>query len=211
MEKTVFIFIRHAEAEKNLKEITGGKGESLTNKGRKQARELAERIRQMNLQQPVLVISSNMIQVQETAMEISEMLSLQYIVTKKLNPVGMGDVDGKSKAELKETRPELSELLDKWHNREIEAIDLEIPGREHPRQFWNRIMEYLKSICTGGTKIVVCTRSIMVLIYNYIHGNSPERGGGYMHKYIPNCEMLLFCMDANGILGEVIMNGDGNR
>ena len=41
---TKIILIRHAQSLKNLKNIHGGKGESLTELGRKQASDLADRL-----------------------------------------------------------------------------------------------------------------------------------------------------------------------
>ena len=66
---------------------------------------------------------------------------------------------------------------------------------EYPMSLWNRVMNFLSTnyfkekIC-----IVVVTRSIMVLIYNFLKGNHPEHGN-YMHYDFENCDRICFEYD----------------
>lgn len=204
MKKTTFVFIRHAESKKNLRDITGGSGEELTERGIKQVYDFSARLITQIKVENCTIISSNTIQAKQTAKIISNVIGLPLLVTEELKPADMGIVSGLTKQEIHDKFPIIDAQLSLWRNREIEACELSIPGMESPNVFWIRILNYLKSICTGGTKIVVCTRSVLVLIYNYINNNAPTVGNGYKHINIGNCESIAFILDEVGMPIELI-------
>lgn len=196
---------------KNLRDVTGGKGEELTNFGIQQSKAIANTLStQINIED-CSVISSNMIQVEQTAKIIADELAIPFYVTDKLKPANMGIVNGLTRQEIQEDFPTIHAQLSLWRRCEIEACAINIPDMESPEVFWDRILTYLKSICNGGTKIIVCTRSVLVLIYNYIHKNDPRPGGGYKHVHINNCEAIASIFDTSGtpvgILGNLTSDG----
>lgn len=197
MEKTVFIFVRHAESEKNIHDITGGNGAQLTDEGRRQATALSLALLDVIKGEDVDIISSNTIQTIQTAKLISNALKRHYWVTDRLKPAGMGVIDGLTKKEVQKKYPQLAEQMEKWRNCELEAIELKIPEMEAPIDFWNRIIDYIKEINNGKIKVIVSTRSIMVLIHNLVSGNLPISGGGYKHITIGNCDTIAFSSDAD--------------
>ena len=79
----------------------------------------------------------------------------------------------------------------------MNLIQLEILEMEMPTVFWNRIVNFLREINDGKIKILVCTRSIMVLVYNLVKGNRPILGHGYKHVKIENCDTIAFSVDAS--------------
>lgn len=196
MEKTVFIFVRHAESKKNIRDITGGYGAELTDEGKRQAVALGLALLDVIKNEDVDIVSSNTIQTIQTAELVSDVLKKHYLVTDRLKPAGMGVIDGLTKSEVQKKYPQLAEQMVQWRNCELEAIELEIPEMEVPIDFWNRIIDYLKEINDGKNKIIVCTRSVMVLVYNLVKGNVPELGGRYKHMTIGNCDIISFSSDA---------------
>ena len=198
MQNTKFIFVRHAESCKNLNDITGGTGAELTENGIAQAYKLCKKISKIINDSDGEVISSSKIQAIMTGQIIAKELGLKFSVTEKLIPASMGIIDGMSNEEISTSYPAIYEQLRSWRNQEIEACELVIEGMESPVLFWKRMENYLHSICDGGIKIVVCTRSILVFLYNYIHGNTPLKGGGYKHTSFSNCDILVFSINPFG-------------
>lgn len=197
MRNTFYIFVRHAESEKNIRDVTGGKGEKLTKEGMEQAVALGSFLYEQLKDKELDIISSDTMQTKQTAKIIADMFKGNYQVTEKLEPAGMGVISGLTKREMEEKYPDLYEQMTLWREQKIEAIQLEIPKMEIPTVFWNRIVDFLREINDGKIKILVCTRSIMVLVYNLVKGNRPVLGHGYKHVKIENCETIAFSVDAN--------------
>lgn len=196
-----FIFVRHAESKKNLRDITGGLGEHLTHKGQQEAISFSEQLlTRLELSKRFSVISSDAPQAIDTAKQISKQLNKDLIISDEISPAGLGIAGGLSSAEIAKRFPEISKRFSAWRNQEIEAIDLQIPSMESPEEFWNRIIHYLMAFEKGTSSIIVCTRSVMVLVANLVSGKRPYRGGGYKHIDVEHCGTIAFsllsCQDA---------------
>lgn len=190
---TNFVFIRHAESEKNIRDITGGIGECLTDKGKQEASNFSKKIAtKLDASKSYSVISSNTLQTIDTGKQIAKCLGVELIVTDKISPAGLGIASGLSGSQIADKYPIISERLNAWRHQEIEAIDLQIPGMESPWEFWNRIIAYLMTFEKGTNNIIVCTRSVMVLVANLVSGKRPFRGGGYKHVEIDHCDSIAF-------------------
>lgn len=154
--KTVLIFVRHAEAEGNIKRVfhgwTDGK---LTPKGHKQAQRVAERLKAI----PVDVIySSSLTRTMQTAEYIAKAKNLPIIRTDRLKEINGGDWEGRTWEEL----PLIWEHeYDTWENRPHMH---KMPNGESMAEFQERLLgevEYIvknnqgKNICivTHGTAI----------------------------------------------------------
>ena len=197
--KTTFVFVRHGESVKNINNITGGEGKKLTIKGIAQANEISEILYKKYSSENVLVITSNVIQAIETAEIISKKFGTSFQITDRLKAADLGVVGGLSVEEIQKNYPYEYNKIDLWHRGIIEASDLDIKGMEPPGLFWNRIIDYINELCDGQLKIIVCTRSVLVLVKNFVMGNTPMRGGNYKHHKIDNCETIEFCIE-NGMV-----------
>ncbi len=188
-----YIFIRHAESEKNLRDITGGKGEMLSEHGIKQAEMLLEKLAKYRDQMDEYnIISSDVIQARQTAKKIADFFSKDYSISIEIAPAGLGIAGGMSSKEIKEKYPDIFDMFNKWRRQEIEACELKIPGMESPEMFWNRIINFIKVLPRDRINIVVCTRSVMVMVANLVRGNTPQPGGKYKHVNIENCDIIAF-------------------
>lgn len=191
-KNTVFYFVRHAESKKNLDDITGGSGDILTSKGIIQIELLCESVLKNIHQERVEIHANNIVQVIQTAQKMSNIINMPYVIDMDLRPAGMGIIDGLSRNKVHELYPDISIRMEKWRNGELEACDLNIEGMMEPIIFWDRMIKYILSLCDGTQKIIVCSRSIMVWAYNYIHNSNPNPGGGYKHIGIEHCDMISF-------------------
>lgn len=198
MEQTVFVFLRHAESEKNIIDTVGGTGKRLTPIGIQQAESVAQHLFQFCGTDVCDIISSSATQAVETANLIAKRFGRTTTISAALSPADMGVISGLNQAEIKERFPEISNSLRKWRSCEIEACDLLIPGKEPPEAFWSRMLDFLYSNATGGIKIIVTTRSIMVFVKNLLQNNLPQKGGGYKHADVAHCEIVSFIWE-NGI------------
>lgn len=195
MKKTFFVFLRHAESEKNIIDTVGGVGKKLTSRGIEQAEKVARHLFRVFGDNTCEVISSPAIQAVETAGIICKYFGCFADVSGQLTPADMGIITGVKEEEIKACFPDISVLFQKWRAGEIEACDLAIPGREPPEVFWGRMISFLNASSDGGVKIIVTTRSIMVFAKNLIQNNLPYRGGGYKHMSVNHCEVVSFYWD----------------
>jgi broad specificity phosphatase PhoE len=195
MMQTHFLFLRHAESEKNIIDTIGGKGKKLTPTGVQHAEMVARRLSRVIRECECSVISSPAIQAVETASIISKHINCPVTISNALVPAGMGVVSGLNASQIREQFPEIAEALQKWRSREIEACDLVIPGKEPPEDFWNRMKDFLHAHDTGGVKMIITTRSIMVFVKNLLLNNLPYKGGGYKHMDVGHCEIVSFILD----------------
>lgn len=204
MKQTLFVFLRHAESEKNIIDTLGGAGKKLTPIGVQLAESVAQHLFQFFGTDACEIICSPAAQAVETANLISKRFNRTVTISNALSPASMGVISGLTYAEIQEQYPEISNSLRKWRACEIEACDLSIPGKEPPEAFWDRMLAFLHSHATGGTKIIVTTRSIMVFAKNLLHNNLPQKGGGYKHTDVSYCEIVSFIWD-NGVHSNFLM------
>lgn len=188
-----YLFVRHAESEKNINEITGGKGDKLTEKGISQVEDFINSININN--DSVRAICSDSIQAIETCELIADYYKIGFEINADLRSLYFGTMTGMSTKEMMEKCPEDYNRLTLWREKLIDVSKLNLKGMEDPMSLWNRVMNFLSTnyfkekIC-----IVVVTRSIMVLIYNYIEGHHPKQGN-YMHYEFEYCDRICFDYD----------------
>lgn len=199
-----FIFIRHGESAKNLLNITGGEGRSLTDLGKRQVHEVSKFLGSQLRNEELDIFTSATPQTVETAKIIGLELNAGVIVNQNLAPAGLGIASGLSAKQMEEQMPEIASMFQKWRCRQIEAIDLNVPNIEPPDTFWNRVTSFLNSADNKRTHIVVCTRSIMVFAANFIEGNAPQKGGNYKHVEVANCDVISFLYNTSTGKCEII-------
>ncbi len=196
---TKIILIRHAQSEKNIKDIHGGDGESLTVFGKIQAECLTERLSKIgaNQKNAWLVYPENT-QTLETAQIIATITGIPTHNISDFKPLHLGVVHGLSNEVVARKYPKCFELLVRWRNKDLEICDLCIPGMEAPDTFYNRGIDVLKSIKEGCYNIFVATNSLYILLLNILFGNTCKRGGDYKHFDIPNCGITIFEKNTTG-------------
>ena len=91
-------FVRHGESEANLLRVISNRdlAHGLTERGRQQATELAERLRGVGARQ---IFSSPILRARQTAQILSEILGVDYAVTDALREFDCGIAEGRSDAE----------------------------------------------------------------------------------------------------------------
>lgn len=195
---TKILIIRHAESEKNLKDIHGGKGECLSILGVKQANDLAKKLMKLgvNSRNSVITYPEN-VQTKETAEIIMKQLGVTDSNVSEFVPLNLGIINGLSNYEVEKKYPYIFELLFKWRNKEIEICDLNIPQMEPPFEFYNRGLNVLNDITFGKINIFIATNSLYILLINILFGNKCIKGGGYIHFDIPNCGISMFNVDVS--------------
>lgn len=190
---TKIILIRHAQSIKNLKDIHGGKGESLTELGRRQASDLCGRLFKIGVcHDNATIAAPQNIQTKETEEIISEKLSLQRYIISDFRPLHLGIVHGLSNEVVADKYPQISDLLLQWRNKELEICDLLIPQMENIFEFYNRGIKVLDKLNKGKYNIFIATNSLYILLLNILFGNTCIKGGGYKHFDIPNCGVTMF-------------------
>lgn len=190
---TKIILIRHAQSIKNLKDIHGGKGESLTALGKKQASDLADRLFKIGISyENAIIAAPQNIQTKETEEIISEKLNLPRYDISDFRPLYLGIVHGLSNEEVADKYPQIFDLLSRWRNKELEICDLLIPQMENIFEFYNRGKKVLDKINKGKYNIFIATNSLYILLLNILFGNTCIKGGGYKHFDIPNCGLTMF-------------------
>lgn len=197
--KTKIVLVRHAQSVKNIKDIHGGKGETLTEFGKKQASNLADKLLKMgvNCNNAVITAPTN-IQTKETERIISEKLGLSEYILSDFRPLYLGIVHGLSNEEVADKYPEIFELLFHWRNKELEICDLLIPQMENIFEFYARGTKVLNQLNKGKYNIFVTTSSLYILLLNILFGNTYLKGGGYKHFDISNCGVTVFDQSIDG-------------
>jgi broad specificity phosphatase PhoE len=190
---TSVILVRHAQSEKNIKDIHGGDGEKLTSLGLKQAYSLANVLRSWNINRDNSIITyAPNVQTAETADILSKRLNCTAKKMSAFIPLYFGVVHGLSDQEMKTKYPDVFLLLSQWRNKEMEICDLDIPKMESPLAFYKRGQEILNNIQNDKHNIFIATNSLFILLLNILLGHTCEHGGGYKHHSIENCDIAFF-------------------
>ena len=146
--KTRLIIVRHAEAEGNSKRhFQGWTDGKLTEKGHIQAKRVAERLRDTDID---VLYSSSLSRTLQTASYISGAKKLPIVRTDRLKEINGGDWEDVRWDELPERWPE---HYDTWENRPHLH---EMPNGETMEQFQLRLIEEIKHIIDDNTGKNIC-------------------------------------------------------
>lgn len=180
---------RHAECAKNLIGIPGGKGNSLTSRGKDQAGELSTHV--ASLREPMLAIDScPPVQALETANIIAHRLRLTVQVREELSSIGLGVLTGVPIDKAKRLHPASSASMDLWRSGQIELCDVKIDGMEDPLQFYLRGLRYLLRLAREtDTRLVIATTSILILFDNLHRMHGAARGENYRAREYANAKL----------------------
>lgn len=141
------IIVRHGETEENVKGIRQGHlPGKLTEKGREQARKLAERFRYEKID---AIFSSDLKRAKDTAKEIARYHNIPVQYTEKLREISGGIYEGKPKEELHEAREKSRKTKLEFRPEEGETFE---ELKERVKNF----LEELKKKYKGKT-VLICS------------------------------------------------------
>lgn len=163
--KTRLIFVRHAEAEGNVKrEFHGWTDGEITEKGHIQAQKVAERLNDVDID---VIYSSSLKRTMQTAGYISEIKKLPIIRTDKLKEINGGDWEGKRWDELAALWPHEHYS---WENK---PHIHKMPNGESMSEFKERLISEVENIIgkNKGKNICIVThgtaiRAMMCTFYD---------------------------------------------
>ncbi len=162
---TRLIFVRHAEAEGNINRIFHGWYDSkITEKGHKQAKKVAERLADIEID---IIYSSSLTRTLQTAQYIADIKQLPIIRTDKMKEINGGDWENMPFDELPKLYPKENYT---WEN---QPHLHQMPNGENTIEFYERLTKEVKSIISqnSGKNICIVThggaiRTMLCRFYN---------------------------------------------
>jgi alpha-ribazole phosphatase len=159
---TTLILIRHGETLYNRSRRYQGHGDmSLTKKGKRQAKEVAIRLRNESLD---AIYSSDLKRTRYTAKVINGYHSLKINILPELREIDFGDWEGKTYNEIQK---EWKGLLSRW---EKEPSKIKIPNGESIKDLAGRVRFTIKKIISNhlDQKIAIITHGgpIRIILMN---------------------------------------------
>jgi broad specificity phosphatase PhoE len=190
------ILTRHAESRKNLRDEHGGKGDTLTPRGRRQLRTIAKNIMEV-VDEFSIPLSrlyySDIVQVSETATYLSAKLKLPALADSRIAPLDLGMLGGLSRRQARETDPLAAERMEKWRRGDLDILELNLPGGESVNHFWLRGNKFLKEVVANqSSAVVVSSRSALIMLLNMLLGRRPTIPGDYHAWIFANVSLAAF-------------------
>lgn len=171
-----FLFMRHAQSQKNLIGMPGGDGMPLTELGRSQALIAAD---ELSALKPAIdiVYASPHVQTKETASIVSETLDLPSGVADDFTSIGLGRLSGVSISNAEREFSQDSSEMQRWRDGIAPISELRIEGMEPPNSFGSRsiaALSRLKHTSKEARKVlVVCTTSHLIFFRHLSNEVSP--------------------------------------
>lgn len=166
------IFVRHGESVWNHEgRIQGIADSPLTDRGRSQAVQVAERIaREFS---PAAVYSSALQRAEETARIIAQRLGVPLTADPRLNEYDVGEFTGLTASEVAAQYPDI------WARWEMDTLWVPIPGEEGIYTFLDKITRAMGDIIAahpGDAEVVVVTHGgVMALYIGDLIGLNPRQ------------------------------------
>jgi phosphoserine phosphatase len=152
--------VRHGESVWNKEQrIQGRKDPGLSERGRRQAKALAGRLKKENIE---IVYTSGLKRCVQTAKAIAKGTGSEARVFSGLEEIILGDWQGKTVEEVKKIYPKVYEA---WLKAPSKA---KIPGWEGIRRFTGRIDGVFKSVLTGNSASCICVVTHLGVITAYL-------------------------------------------
>ena len=183
------LLVRHGEIVSNINKVYAGRSpESLTRKGTEQAREVAERIK--NYDVDTLYTSPIQRAVQTTEI-IAEVTGINYIIENSFRELELGPWEGLSEEEIAASY--LNEWL-VWQNRPAE---LKLHGRETLEELLERVLNGVRNIYKAGSDrtIVAVTHVAIIRVLLLWHAN--QSLNLYKTLHVPNASVFEIKIDVS--------------
>lgn len=162
--------MRHGESRHNVLAVVNGdpkKHYHLTAKGKKQALEIAKKLKNKNI---TAIITSQMLRTQETAAPLAKIKKLPVQIDKRLNDIHAGGLEGINILEFRKLTGE---------------IHKSIKGSETGKQVAKRIKSFLNDLIkcySGHTVAVVSSEIILHSLKQIAHGDYTDELKGHHLK-----------------------------
>jgi broad specificity phosphatase PhoE len=156
-------FVRHGEIVANIRKIYAGQShERLTETGRRQAREMAEKLMPLGMDE---IYCSPVARAVETAEIIGALLGKKPILAEAFRELALGPWEGKSETEVERDFPAEWQL---WNTRPDELV---LEARETLRELRCRVLRGLELIqaqnAPGSVLVVTHVAIIRVLLLHW--------------------------------------------
>lgn len=160
-------FVRHGEIAANLRKIYAGRSpERLTEKGRRQAREIAEKLMNLGIDE---IYCSPVARAMETAEIIGAILDKGPILAEAFKELALGPWEGKSETEVQRDFPAEWQL---WNTRPAELV---LEGRETLGELLQRVLRGLESIqAQNGCRSVLVVTHVAIIRVLLLHWQARE-------------------------------------
>jgi len=164
------IMVRHSEAEKTQRQVHGGPGTHLTDRGRTDTVDLARYLSERELVgHDSVVFCGPRQQTLETAEILAHQINLHWSVLEGLRNINMGIFDGLTDDEARATDPDSMARLESWRRGELPVGKICIPRSENLESFVTRIDNTLEEmISVSSTPLVIVTRSVGIALHNLL-------------------------------------------
>jgi len=177
----VILLARHGETQENKdRRFQGQKDVPLNDRGREQARELAERA----AQEPIAALyTSPLIRARETADIVGAKLGLEPREDDRLKEVDVGAWEDRLKDDVERDEPEA------WAAFRAAGDEFRFPGGESFAEQQERVIAALVDITQRGDlpALVVCHRGVVRCAFAHTHRRGLE---SYHDWKVPNAELI---------------------
>ncbi|GAA1252750.1 histidine phosphatase family protein [Prauserella halophila] len=186
--------VRHAQSEANVHKIldTALPGPPLTELGRQQARDLAERLGD----EPIAAVyTSYATRAKQTARPLADALSLEVTPLPGVQEVGVGDLEGRGDQEALELHGKIvGRWLDGW-------LDVPLPGGETGHEVRDRYLAAIGGLRdrhygSGEAVVVVSHGGAIRFGAEWLAGNVTSEIAD--NDLLPNTAVVRLDADANG-------------
>ena len=200
--KTKIIIVRHAEAEGNAQgRFHGWTDSSITEKGHKQSKALAERLKDEKID---VIISSSLKRTLQTAEYISKAKGIPVVSSKNLKEINGGLWENEKWDDL----PNLwSVKFDTW---EYSPHIHRMPEGETMEEFYKRLVDEVGSIITEykGKNICIVTHGTAIrALMTYLYGVGLEK----MLEMMWHENASITIVEANNDEYKVVLEGDASH
>jgi len=179
------LLVRHGETEGNVRRLLQGFDDPLTERGRRQAREIAAHL--AGRDDLVAMYASPLVRTVQTARAISERIGLEPVLLEGLAEMNVGDAEGLGYEEWAERFPEEAERF------RAEGLDFVWPGGESGRQLGRRVSVELDRILEEhrrerGAVVIVSHGGALAWALAHLLGEPDDRWPSD-HMNLENCSL----------------------
>ncbi|HEY3261956.1 MAG TPA: histidine phosphatase family protein [Pseudonocardiaceae bacterium] len=192
MSSLRLLLVRHGQTESNVNVVLDSlpPGPPLTQLGRQQAAELAERL----AAEPVTAVyASTALRARETAAPVAARHGLEVRVTDGLHEVFCGDFEGSN------TRADIEAFVGVYRAWHAGDVELQVPGGESGRQLLERFLPVVSGIGmehADGVVVLVSHSAALRLVGRTLASNV---SGPFADSHVlPNCQWITLEADGDG-------------
>jgi broad specificity phosphatase PhoE len=197
------VLARHGQTPSNVRRVldTQPPGPPLTDEGRRQAHELADRLAGEKV---LSVHASRAVRAQETAGPVAVRHGLPVDVVDGMHEIFVGELEGSGDSAA---RQRFEDIYASWH---FGKLDAPMPGGETGRQALTRFLGAARQVVDGasiGTIVLVSHGAVLRLVASHLASNiDAERANS---AYLPNTGTIVLEADPSAPTGWHCVQWDG--